>query len=380
MKIAFIRYPEDVYQTGQAVRGGSEVTNQIIIDGLSALDAEVTEFAPKTRARLALQPVPAVGTPLMFQDLLRYLDEINRQDVVITTNWFGAILPEIKPPLATIFHTDALMVAEAAAQAEPIQPWLEKAQALGITPDISTSLFEQVGGFIDGYGLSHSSAVVAVSRRLEASLRQHHPEATGKMTVIHNPYPHNWQADEKSFAGSGLKVVSITRLPATYIGFLSKGADRLLEVCQRLGASQPITLALATEPGRYTSLVREAGDHIQLLENATRAAVRGLLAESHITLHTSRAESFMLTLAEVMAMANVPVAFPAGAVEELLVDGQNGFIVQTVAEMIERVRYLNGHRLQARQMAEAARQTVLSRLAPQTIAQQYLRLCQEISD
>ena len=94
MKIAFIRYPEYYYENNSIIRGGSEIANQYLIDYLKSVEGvEVNEYSPETPERLDLISIPAVGTPLVFQDLLKRIDEINKNDILIRTNWFGFIIP-----------------------------------------------------------------------------------------------------------------------------------------------------------------------------------------------------------------------------------------------------------------------------------------------
>lgn len=55
---------------------------------------------------------------------------------------------------------------------------------------------------------------------------------------------------------------------------------------------------------------------------------------------TSRHEGFSLSLVETMSQGLMPISFSVGVAPEIIIDGENGFIVHTVDEAKEKISIL----------------------------------------
>ena len=102
------------------------------------------------------------------------------------------------------------------------------------------------------------------------------------------------------------------------------------------------------------------------------------LEDAHLTLHTSRCESFGLSIAESMLMGNIPIVFETGIVKELIINGENGFIVKNIEEVCRIIDKANQDRQLLVTMSQNARKTVLEKMAPEIIGEKYLELIKEI--
>ena len=81
-----------------------------------------------------------------------------------------------------------------------------------------------------------------------------------------------------------------------------------------------------------------------------------------------------------MLMGNVPVAFPTGIVEELIENGRNGFIVETVEEALEKIGQLVQNKQLLEEMSKNAQKTVLNKMSPGKIGELYKTLFEKITE
>lgn len=384
MKIGWIRYPQKLYTSGKVLRGGSEIANQYVIDFLRNNGVEVIDFMPESDDRLALIDIPAIGTPLMFQDLIKKIDQMNQCDLIITTNWFGAILPELKVPLMTIFHSNANMVMDSIKEEnifdqKLLSKWLKEAKKYDIAKLSKQSEHEMVISIGENYFANHSNHIVAVSELLKNSLVKYYGTSATKITVINNAYDANWENTQvgKDFINDDLAIINITRLPADFNGFVGKGTDRILEIFKSFPKNKKFLLASA-KISVYPKMLSRNIKNLQLIENADRQTVKDSLSKAHISVHCSRAEACQLTLIEAMLMKTVPISFKVGVAEELINQGQNGFLVDNIDQMKNRIKWLENHRDQAEKIAQAAHDRIKNKLSIEQIGKIYLETIKEI--
>jgi glycosyltransferase involved in cell wall biosynthesis len=167
-------------------------------------------------------------------------------------------------------------------------------------------------------------------------------------------------------------------LPVDRNGFIGKGADRMLELFSRL-PEMPKILIASTKPNSYDKLLQKYIKNVSKIENAERQKVGSELASSKISFHPSRCEACQLTLIEAMMMKNVVITFPIGAAEELVKNGENGFIVNSVKEAVEIINKISKNPEEMERVASNARNKILIELSADKIGSKYLSIFQKIS-
>lgn len=78
-----------------------------------------------------------------------------------------------------------------------------------------------------------------------------------------------------------------------------------------------------------------------------------------------------------MSQGLIPVTFPIGVAPEIIKNGKNGYIVNSVKEMTEKVEYLLNRKKSCIRMAEAAIEAV-QQFQSKIIVKQYADLYAEI--
>jgi glycosyltransferase involved in cell wall biosynthesis len=136
---------------------------------------------------------------------------------------------------------------------------------------------------------------------------------------------------ERAPAGAVRELVYVGQLTA------SKGIFDALEALAIMdrgrGEPRPARLRVVGhgDPGPVRTRARELGleDRIALVGGLDRAGVAAELARAQLALLPSHTESFGLAVAEAQAAGRAGVGFAAGAVPEVVVDGETGWLVET---------------------------------------------------
>jgi glycosyltransferase involved in cell wall biosynthesis len=118
-----------------------------------------------------------------------------------------------------------------------------------------------------------------------------------------------------------------------------KGADRAITVARRAGL--PLVLAGVVQPGQEPYFRREIEPHIdgetvRYVGEVGGAVRKRLFARAKAFLMPIRwAEPFGLVMIEALVCGTPVLAFPEGAVREIVIDGDNGFQVADEEQMVQ---------------------------------------------
>jgi len=206
------------------------------------------------------------------------------------------------------------------------------------------------------YVAQKASLVIATSENIKKELiGQGIPE--GSVNVVHNGIEGYW-FDKKTVAGhvsDNFGVCSFGRIGNNIRDMKIKGVDRLAAVYDSL-AHIPKTSIILSRNEKVCRWFDCRFKNHSLFCNLDKEDVKKKISKlrGHALLVVSRYEGFSLPLVEGMSQGMVPVAFNVGIVSEAVKDGENGFIVDTIEEMVEKVNLLAGDPVLRHRMSEAA--------------------------
>ena len=147
-----------------------------------------------------------------------------------------------------------------------------------------------------------------------------------------------------TYNGVDPKLFTYVDRPGDYLVFLGrfhpeKGAHHAIDIARRAG----VRLKLAAIPQDREYFEREIaphidGDRVEFLGAVEREARDALLGGALALVHmTTRPERFGLTMIEAMACGTPVLGARMGSIPEIVVDGETGFLCDSVADAVARV-------------------------------------------
>lgn len=196
---------------------------------------------------------------------------------------------------------------------------------LYVDAPLSTSSLVQLRAIGRGVG-----RYVAVSDNIAQALRRDLRLAGGKVEVIHNA------VDVARFSAAPNPALrrALTGDDRTPLVFTAarlheqKGLETLIEAVPGVPAAYFAIAGDGPERMRLETLVLELGVEERVTFLGSRSDIPALLRASDLFVLPSRYEGFPLALLEAMAAEVAVVATRIGGVDELVVDGQNGELVE----------------------------------------------------
>lgn len=226
------------------------------------------------------------------------------------------------------------------------------------------------------FAIEHSDGVTAISHNLRDTTNRE-LEIQREIQVIYNFVNCDLYRPERDEQARAALAPAGEPLLAHLSNFRPvKRITDVVEVFARVRRSMPARLLMigdGPERGNAEHVARKCGVEDDVLFLGKQDNVHRLLPLCEVLLLTSRMESFGLAALEAMACGAVPIATRVGGVPEVITDGQDGFLneVGDVETMADRVLLLLREPEQRRRMAEAARNTALTRFCSDLVIPQY---------
>ena len=110
-----------------------------------------------------------------------------------------------------------------------------------------------------------------------------------------------------------------------------------------------------------------------------RDDVPELIAVSDVVVLPSKREGFGMTLAEAAVMEKPVVAYRCRGVEEAVIDGKTGFIIEPgdIEGFTETIQFLYNNRNRAREIGQAARVEAIGRFGQEEVLKRYVTIYEE---
>lgn len=126
-------------------------------------------------------------------------------------------------------------------------------------------------------------------------------------------------------------------------------------------------------------ILREKGINNKVTLTGFRDDVPELIAVSDVVVLPSKREGFGMVLAEAAAMEKPVVAFRCRGVEEAVIDGKTGFIIEPgdIGGFTEAIQFLYNNRNRAREIGQAARVEAIGRFGQEEVLKRYVAIYEE---
>lgn len=177
----------------------------------------------------------------------------------------------------------------------------------------------------------HSAHIVAISNSVAESYVQLFRLPKDKMQVVYNGTDLHRFVPHPAHTDTPLRLIYVGRI------FRDKGIDLLLEALAACPTDTPITLTLVgSDHGGYTEQMQALTARLHLEDKVqflgSRTDVPQLLQAADLFVHPATCqEGFGITLIEAMASGVPCLAFPKGAIPEIIGPEIDGFLTEEVS-------------------------------------------------
>ena len=339
MKVAFIH-------NDKKIGTGAHYINDLMASKLSEDGVETKSFYPRT----SLVDIPVhlggIKSILFFYSLLERRKEILKFNIIQGTTYTP--LPFLAYPVPVVSHfgstTRGFMKATPLAnniEKSTRKVWymLKKHGAIGELNVKTRRPLRDIAD-IEEYVASRATAVIATSEKVKQELLDAKVPAEN-IYLIHNAIEDYWFDTQPNELAKKPSIVFLGRLGSDAFTLKLKGVDRLIHLYQQFPDVQKVTTCMTVNKSLLSWLRLEVKNH-SLFPNIQKDKIPSLLDPlcGSVLFIPSRYEGFSLSLIEGMSRGLVPVIYSVGVAPEVIHNGENGFIVSSQAEAIEKTELI----------------------------------------
>lgn len=339
MKIAYIHSDK---KTGT----GADCINDLIVLKLKEHNVNVQSFYP----HLTLLDTPinfkGINNILFFYSLLEKRDKILECDIIQGTTYTPLAFMHFLKPVVSHFGSTTIGFLKAVPRTNSIEKEcadifyaLKKADAIS---EINLKTLRPLNDIvtIEKYAAQNADFIIATSEIVKNDLIENGIEPK-KIEVIHNAIEDYWfNTAEQKFTKKP-SLVFLGRIGEDPFTLKIKGFDRLMYLYQKFPELNKLSIAM-TRNKKLISWMKDIIPNHQVESNTIKTDIPNKLANhaGSILLLTSRYEGFSLSLIEGMSQGLIPISFPVWVAPEIIRNGENGYIVNSIYEAEEKIREL----------------------------------------
>ena len=376
MKVAFIH-------NERKIGTGAHYINDLMALKLREEGVEVKSFYPRTS--LVDTPIHLGGLKsiLFFYSLLEHRKEILKFNIIQGTTYTALPFLAYPVPVVSHFGSTTRGFLNATPKARDLERatskiWynLKKQGAIGEL-NLKTRRPLRDIAEIEEYVASRATAVVATSQHVVKELIDAGVKSE-KIHLIHNAIEDYWFATPPEPIIDIPRIVFLGRLGNDAFTLKLKGLDRLIHLYQRFPNVPKLTFSITTNK-RLAAWMRSNIPNHAMWANLPKDRLPAYLRpfRGSILFIPSRYEGFSLSLVEGMSQGLIPVVYPVGVAPEIIRNGENGFIVSSQNEAIQKVDELLSNKILRESMSLEASMTA-RQFSSQRIAQQLMKLYNDI--
>lgn len=379
MKIAFIH-------NEKKIGTGAGYINDLISLKLQKHGLKVKNFYPTSNllgnnVHLADPPILLKGLSniLFFFSLLEHRKEILKYDLIQGTTYTPLTFLAYDIPVISHFGSTTKGFLDMTPQTNKLEPSLQKFWHMlkreGVVEEVNLRTRRPLRDVaeIEKLVANRADAVIATSKKVKKEIISLGTKAEN-ISVIHNAIEDFWFAKPLAAFSKKPSLIFIGRLGNTVFDLKLKGLDRVWDWYKHFPSENKITIAITTNVDLTNILTTGIPRH-RVLANYDKAKIPELFDSltGSIVFISSRYEGFSLSLVEAMSRGLVPIAYPVGVAPEIIVNGQNGFLVKNQKEVMAYTKKLLADAKLRNAMAREAYKTA-QQFTADTMIKQYIEL------
>lgn len=372
MKIAFIH-------NEKKLGTGAHYINDLMALKLRESDVDIKNFYPRTT--LIETPVHLGGLKsiLFFYSLLERRKEILKFNIIQGTTYTP--LPFLAYPIPVVSHFGS--TTRGFLSATPKATNLEnggkkiwyRLKKEGVLTEVNIKTRRPLRDIadIEEYVASKATAVIATSEHVKKELLNS-GVTEDKIHLIHNAIEDYWLEPSSQEFASEPSLVFLGRLGSDAFTLKLKGVDRLIGLYLKFPDVQKYTFCMTTNK-KLIEWFRVKIAHHSVFANTRKDKLPDMLRplRGGILFIPSRYEGFSLSLIEGMSQGLVPIVYAVGVAPEIIKNGENGFIVSSQAEAVEKTQQLLADVDMRKRLSKKATETA-RQFSSKIIAQKLMKL------
>jgi len=363
---------------------GAHYVNDILVKGFRRDGVIVENVYPEQDLGYFHPLLKGIRNILFFFSLIERKKDIASYDIIQGTTYTPLAFLHGNIPVFSMFGSTAYGFLKAVPNLKSLNK--EHSDLLKIFNELkekgalncSASLIQPVRDIsrIEFHVAKNSRKVVATSQAVKSELiRNGVPQE--KIEVIWNGIENFWfKAKPKKRVKKNAAIVYLGRMGEDGFTIKLKGINRMIYILRSFSHLDKLIIGLSEKIDFYGQIFQEIPKTV-FYSNLKRRKVPKILKNNYgdIFINPSRYEGFCLSLVEAMSQGLIPVSFSVGVAPEIIKNGQNGFLVNSVRQMVHRINQLSQDRGKRVQMARAAMETARI-FRSETMVKKYLELYQ----
>lgn len=359
MKIAFIHHDKKIST-------GAHYINDLIKIKLRERGVKVKNFYPKAPLIDSPHHLRGLKNILFFYSLLENKEDILKCNLIQGTTYTPLTFLTFDIPVISHFGSTTYGYLKSVPRTNSLgketRRILYKLKKLNVVTELNLKTQKPLRDImeIENYVASKAEAVIATSLKVKQELIEC-GIAEQKIELIHNAVEDYWFDNHKQPIIDKPNLVFLGRLGSDIFTFKLKGLDRLLNVYHHFPEMNKITVALTSNKALEQYFIDKIPNS-QFYKNVQKDKIPEIInpLSGSILLITSRYEGFSLSLIEGMTQGLIPVTYPVGVAAEIIVNGDNGFIVNTQEEAFTAIEKISNDRELRLKMSQNAYKSSLA--------------------
>jgi glycosyltransferase involved in cell wall biosynthesis len=338
MKIAFIH-------NDKKIGTGAHFINDLMARKLKESEVEVKNFYPRNPLFGTPSSLSGIKNILYFYSLLERRDEILKFKIIQGTTYTPLPFLTYSVPVVSHFGSTTRgflgktpFTNDLNVDTKKIWKQLKKQ---GMLPDtIEARRPMRDIDDIEEYVAKKATAVIAVSENVKKELIDMGVKQD-KIHLIHNAIEDYWFDEPVKEFNSEQNIVFLGRLGSDSFTLKLKGLDRLIHLYQSFPHVKKTTFCMTKNKPLIAWMNSNILNHT-MHTNVQKDKIPNILSSlrGSILFISSRYEGFSLSLIEGMSQGLVPIVYPVGVAPEIIRNGENGFLVFSQSEAIEKTQIL----------------------------------------
>ena len=358
-KVLFI-HSEKKFKTG------AHYINDLIIEKLKKQKYRVDNLYPTNGVDLLSPDMFGISNILLFYSLIKKHEDAKKYNIIQGTTYTTLAFIGNGMPVISNFGSTTYGFLKAVPSMKNLEK--EKKELYSILrnlyenntiPNLKSNLkpLKDISK-IEIYVAKKSDAVIVTSKKVQTELIKN-KVPKNKIILIHNSIEDYW-FDSKIIkkVKKEANLVYSGRLGNDQFTVKLKGIPRLIYVLNNFPLLNKVIIGMCYKTDQYEKVfdqILKTKSYLSVEKKKIPSILRKHYGDLYI--NTSRYEGFCLSLVEAMSQGLVPIVFPFGVAPEIIENGKNGYIVNSIDEMLSKINKIKSDISKRKEIAGNAMQT-----------------------